>query len=78
MRCAMDQTAHSTRFFVSPNCANAPTLIVLEALVLYGWRAAGWWGVDYPLLPRLGTPWQPGSRAAQILGRGAYQGAGRR
>jgi thiosulfate dehydrogenase (quinone) large subunit len=34
-----------------------PTLIVLEALVLYGWRVAGWYGVDRFLLPRIGTPW---------------------
>ncbi len=55
-----------------------PTLIVLEALVLYGWRASGWWGIDYFLLPRLGTPWQPGSRVAHFLRRGEYQGAGHR
>jgi thiosulfate dehydrogenase (quinone) large subunit len=37
-----------------------PTLIILEALVLYGWRVAGWYGLDRFLLLRLGTPWEPG------------------
>ncbi len=39
-----------------------PTLIILEAIVLYGWRAAGWWGADRFLLPQLGTPWAPGRK----------------
>jgi thiosulfate dehydrogenase (quinone) large subunit len=40
-----------------------PMLIMLEVVVLLGWRAAGWWGIDRFLLPRIGTPWavgQPG------------------
>jgi thiosulfate dehydrogenase [quinone] large subunit len=34
-----------------------PTLIILEAIVLFGWRVAGWYGLDRFLLMRLGTPW---------------------
>jgi thiosulfate dehydrogenase [quinone] large subunit len=40
-----------------------PALIMLEVLILWGWRVAGLWGIDRFLLPRLGTPWtvgQPG------------------
>jgi thiosulfate dehydrogenase [quinone] large subunit len=48
--------------FAGTTSAN-PMLILLEVLVLYGWRVAGWWGVDRFLLPRLGTPWAP-ARAA--------------
>jgi thiosulfate dehydrogenase [quinone] large subunit len=40
-----------------------PTLIILEALVLYGWKVAGWYGLDRFLLPVLGTPWAPGPQA---------------
>lgn len=36
-----------------------PTLIILEAIVLYGWKVAGWYGADRYLLPTLGTPWAP-------------------
>lgn len=49
-----------------------PTLIILEVIVLYGWRAAGWWGADRFLLPRLGTPWAPGR---QSRGRPAHVNA---
>jgi thiosulfate dehydrogenase [quinone] large subunit len=41
-----------------------PMLIMLEVIVLLGWRAAGWWGIDRWLLPLIGTPWvhgQPGA-----------------
>jgi thiosulfate dehydrogenase [quinone] large subunit len=36
-----------------------PTLIILEALLIFGWRVAGYWGLDRLLLPHLGTPWAP-------------------
>jgi thiosulfate dehydrogenase [quinone] large subunit len=34
-----------------------PTMIILSALIIFGWRTAGWWGLDRFLLPLLGTPW---------------------
>jgi thiosulfate dehydrogenase [quinone] large subunit len=37
-----------------------PTLIILEAIIIYGWRVAGWYGLDRYLLPWLGTPWAHG------------------
>jgi thiosulfate dehydrogenase [quinone] large subunit len=37
-----------------------PTLIILEAIIIYGWRIAGWYGFDRFLLPWLGTPWTRG------------------
>ncbi len=39
--------------------ATNPTMIILEALIIFGWRASGWWGLDRFLLPHLGTPWSP-------------------
>ena len=37
-----------------------PLLFVLAIGLVLAWRVAGWWGLDRLVLPRLGTPWQPG------------------
>lgn len=42
--------------FVSVN----PPLLVLSFTLMAAWKVAGWDGGDRWLLPRLGTPWQPG------------------
>lgn len=46
-------------FLFAGTTSSNPMLIMLEVVVLLGWRVAGWWGVDRLLLPRLGTPWAP-------------------
>jgi thiosulfate dehydrogenase (quinone) large subunit len=43
-----------------------PMLVLLEVVVLLGWRTAGWWGIDRILLPRVGTPWARGQPGAAI------------
>jgi len=42
--------------FVSVN----PPFLVLAICLMAAWKVAGWFGGDNWLLPRLGTPWQPG------------------
>ncbi len=37
-----------------------PILFALASLLVLAWKTAGWWGLDRFVLPRLGTPWQPG------------------
>jgi thiosulfate dehydrogenase [quinone] large subunit len=37
-----------------------PILLFLELLLILAWRVAGFMGVDFALLPLLGTPWQRG------------------
>lgn len=51
-------------FIYAGSTSSNPTLILLEALIIFGWRASGWWGLDRFLLPLLGTPWgrREGSR----------------
>jgi thiosulfate dehydrogenase (quinone) large subunit len=44
-------------FLFAGTTSSNPMLIMLEVVVLLGWRVAGWWGVDRVLLPRVGTPW---------------------
>jgi thiosulfate dehydrogenase [quinone] large subunit len=44
-------------FLFAGSTSSNPLLILLEVDLLFGWRVAGWWGVDHFLLPRVGTPW---------------------
>jgi thiosulfate dehydrogenase [quinone] large subunit len=37
-----------------------PVLLFLELLLILAWRIAGYLGVDFALLPLLGTPWSRG------------------
>jgi len=38
-----------------------PLFMVVELLLILAWRNAGWIGADRFLLPKIGTPWYPGS-----------------
>lgn len=52
-----------------------PSLIILEVIVLFGWRVAGWYGLDRFALPRLGTPWAPAPRTTSPTPRRAPERA---
>lgn len=41
-------------FVYAGSASTNPTLIILGAVVIFGWRVAGWWGLDRFLLPLLG------------------------
>lgn len=47
-------------FMLAGSASTNPVLFVLAILILFGWKVAGWIGVDRWLLPALGTPWAPG------------------
>jgi len=47
-------------FMLAGSASTNPVLFVIAILVLFGWKVAGWIGVDRWLLPALGTPWAPG------------------
>jgi thiosulfate dehydrogenase [quinone] large subunit len=58
-------------FLLAGSASTNPVLFVIAILVLFGWKVAGWIGIDRWLLPALGTPWQPGrifAKAAQTSG----------
>ena len=38
-----------------------PLLFVLGLGLVLAWKIGGYWGLDYFVLPRLGTPWKPGA-----------------
>lgn len=48
-------------YILSGTVSTNPVFIVLGVLLVLAWRNAGWYGIDGILLPRLGTPWQPGT-----------------
>lgn len=56
-------------FLYAGSTSSNPTLVVLQMILIFGWRPAGYWGVDRFLLPMLGTPWRPGhsSRMTQQM-----------
>jgi thiosulfate dehydrogenase (quinone) large subunit len=37
-----------------------PLFIIISLFLIMAWRVAGWYGLDRIVLPKLGTPWQPG------------------
>jgi thiosulfate dehydrogenase (quinone) large subunit len=50
-------------FLYAGTASSNPTLVIFGVIVLLGWRAAGWWGIDRFLMPLIGTPWAPGPTA---------------
>src|SRR5215213_4713275 len=58
-------------FIYAGSTSSNPTMILISAMIIFGWRVAGWWGLDRFLLPLLSTPWDracavplPGGAAA--------------
>jgi thiosulfate dehydrogenase [quinone] large subunit len=47
-------------FMYAGSTSSNPTLVLLQMILIFGWRPAGYWGIDRFLLPMLGTPWSPG------------------
>ena len=45
-------------FMMAGAASTNPLLFVLAMLLVLGWKVAGYIGLDYYLLPKLGTPWR--------------------
>ncbi len=60
----------NANYLLSGTVSTNPILILLELFLILAWRNAGWLGLDRWLLPRLGTPWQPGE---VFVGEGGAQ-----
>jgi thiosulfate dehydrogenase [quinone] large subunit len=56
-------------FMLAGSASTNPVLFILAVLIMFGWKVAGWIGVDRWLLPALGTPWQPGPVLRAAAGR---------
>lgn len=48
-------------FLLAGSASTNPVLFTLAVGLMLAWKAAGYYGVDRYLLPRLGTPWRPGA-----------------
>jgi thiosulfate dehydrogenase [quinone] large subunit len=47
-------------FMMAGTASTNPVLFFLAILLILAWKVAGYIGLDYYLLPLLGTPWRPG------------------
>jgi thiosulfate dehydrogenase (quinone) large subunit len=56
----------NTAFMFAGSLSSNPLLLLLEILIVWAWRAAGWLGVDRVLLPFLGVPWAPRATAERV------------
>jgi thiosulfate dehydrogenase [quinone] large subunit len=53
-------------FMLAGSASINPVLFVLAIVLLIGWKVAGYIGVDYYLLPAIGTPWEAGYLADTV------------
>jgi thiosulfate dehydrogenase [quinone] large subunit len=47
----------SWNFMMAGTASVSPVLFTLAVLLILAWKVAGYYGLDYYLLPALGTPW---------------------
>jgi thiosulfate dehydrogenase (quinone) large subunit len=47
-------------YLLAGTVSTNPLLFILATLLVLAWRTAGYWGLDYWLLPRIGVPGTPG------------------
>ncbi|MDR7568388.1 MAG: DoxX family protein, partial [Armatimonadota bacterium] len=47
-------------FMMAGTASTNPLMFLVSILLLLAWKVAGYYGLDYWLLPVLGTPWKPG------------------
>ncbi|SRR6266566_2806604 len=45
-------------FLLAGTTSTNPVLVILGMLLILAWKNAGYFGLDYFLLPMLGTPWK--------------------
>jgi thiosulfate dehydrogenase (quinone) large subunit len=45
-------------YLLAGTASTNPVLFVLAVLLLLAWKIAGYYGLDYALLPAVGVPWQ--------------------
>jgi thiosulfate dehydrogenase [quinone] large subunit len=57
-------------FLLAGSASTNPILFTLAVGLMLAWKVAGYYGVDRWLLPRLGTPWRPGTVFGSRRGAG--------
>lgn len=58
-------------YMLAGTASTNPVMFTATVLLVLAWKVAGYYGLDRVLLPRLGTPWQPGTvfHASTAAGR---------
>ncbi|MEX2355674.1 MAG: TQO small subunit DoxD [Thermaerobacterales bacterium] len=54
-------TLMNLAFLFAGTVSSNPLFFVIGTWLVLSWRVAGWYGLDRILLPKLGTPWHPGT-----------------
>lgn len=60
-RWAAQRPSRGSTFLLAGSASTNPVLFTLAVGLMLAWKVAGYYGVDRYLLPRLGTPWRPGT-----------------
>jgi thiosulfate dehydrogenase [quinone] large subunit len=60
-------------FIMAGAASTNAVLFTLAILLILAWKVAGFYGLDYYLLPKLGTPWK-GEAPAEAPTNGAFAG----
>ncbi len=47
-------------YMMAGTASTNPVLFLVAIVLILAWKVAGYYGLDYYLLPALGTPWKPG------------------
>ena len=52
-------------FLLAGTVSINPVLMLFAIAIILAWRVAGFFGLDYWVLPAVGTPWSPGTPATE-------------
>lgn len=52
-------------FMLAGSASTNPVLFLMGVLILMAWKVAGHWGLDFWVLPALGTPWGASEKSTQ-------------
>lgn len=55
-------------FMLAGSASTNPVLFLAAVLILMAWKVAGHWGLDFWVLPALGTPWSQAEKAVPRTG----------
>jgi thiosulfate dehydrogenase [quinone] large subunit len=58
-------TVMNASYLLAGTVSLNPIFFALASLLVLAWKVAGWYGADRWVLPRLGTPWEPGPHTVE-------------
>jgi thiosulfate dehydrogenase [quinone] large subunit len=64
-------------YLLAGTASTNPVLFVLAIVLLLAWKVAGYYGLDFVILPLIGVPWQNEGLMGRLSGRGHHRGGPR-